>query len=275
MTATTPPAAKWSGTDDYGVRFFGNPLRLAFSASPWRSAGFLFSYLITSFVLFSVAFTATVTAAVLAFTLVAFPLLIAAANVVHGCAAAERTRLRSVLAQPVRASYQQTAGPSLRARASASWRNRGTWRELAYLTGLWVPLMALDTIVVSVWATLLAGVTLPLWYWAPWEEFGNGHRAHGVQLGYFPNGPNGAGGHGLYVDTLPRALLAAAGFAILFLLFNYVLVATARMHGRVARAVLRAPADPLAEVRTILAGPGPLGHMTGTGSLEPAGPASG
>jgi Putative sensor len=275
MTATTPPAVKLSGTDDYGVRFLGNPLRLAFSASPWRSAGFLFSYLIMSGVLFSVALTAAVTAAALAFTLIAFPLLIAAANVVHGCAAAERTRLRWVLAQPVRASYQQAAGANLRARASASWRNRGTWRELAYLTGLWVPLMALDTIVVSIWATLLAGVTLPFWYWAPWEEFGNGQRAHGVQLGYFPSGPNGAGGHGLYINTLPRALLAAAGFAIVFLLFNYVLVATARMHGRVARALLRAPADALAEVRTVLAGPGPLGPMTGTGSLEPAGPVSG
>jgi Putative sensor len=275
MTATTPPAVQWPGTDGYRIRFFGNPLRLAFSASPWRSAGFLFSYLITSFVLFSVAFTATVTAAVLAFTLVAFPLLIAAANVVHGCAATERTRLRWVLAQPIPTSYQQATGASLRARASASWRNRGTWRELAYLTGLWVPLMALDTIVVSVWATLLAGVSLPFWYWAPFEEFGNGQRAHGVQLGYFPNGPKGAGGHGLYIDTLPRALLAAAGFAIAFLLFNYVLVATARMHGRVARALLRAPADPLAEVRTVLAAPGPLGSMIGTEPLEPADPVSG
>ena len=191
MSATTHPAAEGSGTDDYGVRFFGNPLRLAFSASPWRSAAFLFSYLIMSGVLFSVAFTAAVGAAALAFTLIAFPLLIAAANVVHGCAAAERTRLRWVFAQPVRASYQQPATAGLRAQASASWRYRGTWRELAYLTGLWVPLMALDTIVVSVWATFLAGVTLPLWYWAPWEEFGNGQRAHGVQLGFFPNGPNG------------------------------------------------------------------------------------
>jgi hypothetical protein len=275
MSAMTPPAVERPGTDGYRIRFFGNPLRLAFSASPWRSAVFLFSYLIMSGVLFSVAFTAAVTAAALAFTLIALPLLIAAANVVHACAAAEHTRLRWVLAQPVRASYQQAAGATLWARASASWRDRGTWRELAYLTGLWVPLMALDTIVVSIWATLLAGVTLPLWYWAPWEDFGNGQRTHGVQLGYFPNGPKGAGGHGLYVDTLPRALLAAAGFAILFLLFNYVLVATARMHGRVARALLRAPADPLAEVRTVLAGTGPLGPMTGTGPLEPAGPASG
>jgi hypothetical protein len=275
MTAVNLAAVGLPGTDDYRVKLAGNPLRLAFSASPWRSAAYLFSYLIMSWVLCAVAFSAAVTAAALAFTLIAFPLLIAAAGVVHACGAAERARLRWVFAQPVRASYQQATGSSQRARASASWRDRGTWRELAYLTGLWVPLAALDTIVASIWATFLAGVTLPLWYWAPWQEFGNGQRAHGEQLGYFPNGPNGAGGHGLYIDTLPRALLAAAGFAILFLLFNYVLVATARMHGRVARALLRPPADPLAEVRAVLTGPGPLSSMAGTGPLGPVGPASG
>jgi hypothetical protein len=275
MTAVNLAAFERSGPDDYRVKLFGNPLRLALSASPWRSAEYLISYLIVSWVLCSVAYTAAVTAAALAFTLVAFPLLIAAASVVHACAAVERVRLRRVFAQPVRASHQQATGASQRARASASWRDRGTWRELAYLTGLWVPLAALDTIVVSIWATFLVGVTLPFWYWAPWQEFGNGQRAHGVQLGFFPNGPNGVGGHGLYVDTLPRALLAAAGFAILFLLFNYVLVATARMHGRVARALLRPPADPLAEVRAVLTGPGPLGSMARTTPLGPAGPASG
>jgi hypothetical protein len=275
MTAENLTAVGLPGTDDYRVKLSGNPLRLAFSASPWRSAAYLFSYLIVSWVLCAVALSAAVTAAALAFTLIAFPLLIAAAGVVHACGAAERMRLRWVFAQPVRASYQQAAGSSQRARAGASWRDRGTWRELAYLTGLFVPLAALDAIVVSIWAAFLAGVTLPLWYWAPWQELGNGQRAHGEQLGYFPNGPNGAGGHGLYIDTLPRALLAAAGFAILFLLFNYVLVATARMHGRVARALLRPPADPLAEVRAVLTGPGPLSSMAGTGPLGPVGPASG
>jgi hypothetical protein len=275
MTAMNLAAVERSRTDDYRVKLFGNPLRLALSASPWRSAGFLLSYLIVSWVLCSVALTAAVTAAALAFSLVAFPLLIAAASVVHACAASERLRLRQVFARPVRASHQQAAGASQRARASASWRDRGTWRELAYLTGLWVPLAALDTIVVTIWATFLLGVALPFWYWAPWQEFGNGQRAHGVQLGYFPNGPSGAGGHGLYIDTLPRALLAAAGFAILFLLFNYVLVATARMHGRVARALLRPPADPLAEVRAVLTGPGPLSSVAGTGPLGPADPTGG
>lgn len=274
MTAVDLAAVERPGTDDYRVKLFGNPLRLAFSASPWRSARYLISYLIVSWVLCSVALTAAVTAAALAFTLIAFPLLIAAAGVVHRCAAAERARLRWVFAQPVPASCQQAAGASQRARASASWRDRGTWRELAYLTGLWVPLAVLDTIVVSIWATFLLGVTLPLWYWAPGEEFGNGQRVHGVQLGWFPNGPNGTGGHGLYIDTLPRALLAAAGFAFLFLFFNYVLVATARMHGRVARALLRPPADPLAQVRAVLTGPGPLSSMAGTGPLGPGSSAS-
>ena len=57
--------------------------------------------------------------------------------------------------------------------------------------------------------TFLAGITLPAWYWAPWQSV-HGTRFHGYQLGYFPNGPHGHPGYGLYIDTLPKALLAAA-----------------------------------------------------------------
>jgi hypothetical protein len=60
------------------------------------------------------------------------------------------------------------------------------------------------------------------------------------------------------VDTLPKALLLAAVCLVLFLLFNYVLVATARAHAVVAAALLRAPADPLAEAKAVLAHPGPI-----------------
>ena len=63
------------------------------------------------------------------------------------------------------------------------------------------------------------------------------------------------------MDSLPRALLAAAVFLVLFLIFNYALVATARAHASVARALLRAPADPLAPAKEVLAGPGPLGPL--------------
>ncbi len=64
----------------------------------------------------------------------------------------------------------------------------------------------MDLAVIVVWLVLLAGVTLPAWYWAPPETFNNGQSAHGVQLGYFPNGPHGPGAWGLFVDTMPKAL---------------------------------------------------------------------
>jgi hypothetical protein len=66
----------------------------------------------------------------------------------------------------------------------------------------------------------------------------------------------------VYVDTLPRALLAAVVCLVLFLLFNYVLVLTGRAHVRIARSLLRAPADPLADAKEVLARPGPLGPLT-------------
>ena len=130
------------------------------------------------------------------------------------------------------------------AQVRTRWRDPATWREVAYLIGLWPLLFALDTVVLTVWLTLLAGVTLPAWYWAPRGNVAELHRrgpAHGVPLGYFPHGPHGPGSWGLYVDTLPKASLAAACFLVAFLLFNYVLVLTARAHARIARALLRAP----------------------------------
>lgn len=79
-----------------------------------------------------------------------------------------------------------------------------------------------------------------------------------VQLGYFPNGPSGSGSVGLYVDTLPGALLAAPACLILLTLFSYVLVLTAGPHAAVARARLRPPEDPLARAKDLFQRPGPL-----------------
>ena len=83
----------------------------------------------------------------------------------------------------------------------------------------------------------------------------HGVRYHGAQLGYFPNGPHGHPGDGLYIDTLPKALLAAAVCLILFVAFSYVLVATAKAHLTVARNLLGTPGDPLREAREVLGGP--------------------
>jgi hypothetical protein len=248
-------------------------MRLLFSASTWLAAGYLAGYVfVTGWVLFSVTLTAAVTAACLAITLAGIPLLVAAAGVLRGCANVERARLGQMLPGPVHGSYRQPGRPGLMAQVSTRWHDRATWRDVVYLIGLWLPLFVLDTIVFAVWLTLLAGITLPIWYWAPRAAAGvgyvNGTTAHGVALGYFPHGPDGPGHVGLYVDTPPKALLAAAVFLVLFLLFNYVLVITGRAHVRIARALLRAPADPLAQAKEVLAHPGPLGPLT----KEPANP---
>ena len=251
---------------DTRLRLARNPLRLAVSASPWRGGWYLAGYVLaTGWLLFAVSVTAVTTALGFAVTLAGIPLLLAAAAVLRGCAGVERHRLRQVLDEPVRGGYQQVIRPGIAAEVSTRWRDRATWHDVAYLIGLWVPLYIVDTVVLSVWIMLLAGISLPAWYWAPRGNAGIGYvsgpRAHGVALGYFPHGPDGPGGAGLYVDTLPKALLAAACFLVLFLAFNYVLVITARAHARVARAVLRAPADPLADAKEVLARPGPLGSV--------------
>jgi Putative sensor len=244
-----------------------NPLRLLASPGPWRAAWYLAGYVfVTGWVLFSIAFTATVSAAAFAVTLAGIPLAIAAAAVVRWCAAVERVRLRQVFAGPgPRTGYRSTQGLGIMARARTTWKDPALWRDGAYVIGLWVPLFILDTLVLTVWLTFLAGITLPIWYWAPRGNDVAGYSSptpvHGVPFGYFPHGPHGPGGVGLFVDSLPRALLAAACFLVLLLLFNYVLVLTARAHARVALSLLRAPADPLARAKEVLAGPGPLGPL--------------
>jgi hypothetical protein len=248
------------------LSLFRNPLRLAVSASPWRAAWYLAGYVfVTGWVLFAATLTVTVTAASLAITLAGLPLLVAASAVLRWGADVERARLRQVLTAQPRGGYRAVTGTGIMAQVRTRWRDTATWHDVAYLIGLWVPLLILDTVVLAVWLTFLAGVTLPAWYWAPRGNTGLGYTStttvHGVTLGYFPHGPNGPGGVGLYVDTLPKALLAAACFLVLFLIFNYVLVITARAHASVARSLLRAPTDPLAEAKDVLAGPGPLAPL--------------
>jgi hypothetical protein len=248
---------------EFRLRAWRNPLHLAVSGSLWRSAWFLLSYLLVAgWLLFAAGLAATVTAVFLAVTIAGIPLLAAAAGVLRSCANAERARLSAVFTQPVRGRYQPVTRPGIVARASTRWKDGATWRDLAYLVGLWAPLTALDLTVFTVWGLFLAGVTAPAWYWIPRSTFPGGQVVHGLQIGYFPNGPHGTGGWGVYVDTFPRALAMAAVCLVAFLIFNYVVVLTARAHALVARALLRAPADPLAAARDVLARPGPLPALT-------------
>jgi hypothetical protein len=255
------PAAGQLGRSRLSLRL--DPVRMLFSRGLWRAVGYLIGYLVISGLLFAIALPVVTTVGALSFTLAGIPLAIAAAGVVHWCAGVERGRLRSVFDTPVKASYPPLPLSGLFARARACWSDRTTWREFAYVVGLFVPLFTLDTVVTAIWAWFASWITLPLWYWAPWTDY-HGINYHGFQLGfYFPQNvrPGGPGTVGVFIDSLPKALIAAALGLVGVLIFNYVVVATARMHARVARAMLRPPADPLAEVKAALATPGPLGPL--------------
>ncbi len=240
---------------------YRNPLHQLVAGSTWRAAWFLLAYLVWGWLLWAAVFAATLTAAVLCITLAGIPLLIAAAGVIRGCANAERWRLREVLAGPVHGGYRAVRRPGILSQVRTRWTDPATWRDFGYLFVLFPLLWTLDFAVIVVWLILLGGITVPLWYWAPVGTFNNGQSAHGLQFGYFPNGPSGPGSWGWFVGNLHQALIAAGIFLVLFVLFNYVLVGTARLHTRIASALLRAPADPMAEAKEVLTRPGPLGPL--------------
>ena len=234
-----------------------DPVRLVLSKAPWASAWYLLCYLFVGWALFAIALSTAVAGAGLSITFAGLPVLVAAAAAIRWCADVERARLRPMVDGPVAGSYRQVVGSGGMAQLRTRWRDPATWRDIAYLVGMFVPLLALDAIVLAVWWASLAGITLPIWYWAPWKTI-HGVRYHGYDLGYHPNGPHGPGGWGLYVDTLPKALAVAGVCLILFLIFNYVVVLTARAHAAVARGLLGAAEDPLRQAKEVLGRPGPL-----------------
>jgi hypothetical protein len=242
-----------------------NPAGMLLSADLWRSAGYLFGYQLVSGTLFAIVVASLSLAIGLSLTIVAAPLaLTAAAAVIGGCAGVERARLRLVYSGSAERVRRPAAGRSLWRSALARWRERSTWRDVGYLAGLWPALLTLDTLVLSVWGMFLTGITLPLWYsHVSGACLGDCsvRSVPGVMIGYFPHGPHGPSAHGIYADSLPSALLVAAGCLVLFLLVNYVLVAAARLQAMTARALLGPPSDPLAEARAALTGPRPLGPL--------------
>jgi hypothetical protein len=242
---------------------YANPLRQLTSASTWRATWYLLAYLVVGSVLFGVVLAAGITTLALAITLLGLPLLVVTAAVVRGCANAERWRLHPVIPARLTGGYHHAAVPGMLAKIRAAWTDPAIWRNLAYLGGLFPFLWALDLAVLMVWLSFIGLITAPAWYWAPEETYPGGSH-HGLQFGYFPHGPHGMGAVGVYVDTLPKAIGTAVVFLLLSLMFQYVVVLTARMHARVAYSLLGAPADPLAEARSVLDQPGPLGPLRTT-----------
>ena len=107
---------------------------------------------------------------------------------------------------------------------------------------LWPWLFVLDLLGLLAWLIPLALVSLPFWYRYVPNTFDNGTSAHGIALGYFPDGPHGATHYGWFIDNTQSALGAAAiGLGLLLLVGNYAVVGAARVHVRAVARWLAAP----------------------------------
>ena len=125
-----------------------DPIRLALSKAPWSGSWYLLSYLFTGTALFAVALTAVLSGAVLGFTLAGLPVLVAAAVAVRWCADVERATLRPLC--PVQGGYREVTGSGVLAQLRTRWQDPATWRDIAYLLGMFVPLFALDLAVLTI-----------------------------------------------------------------------------------------------------------------------------
>jgi hypothetical protein len=210
-----------------------NPVRMFFSVGPWAATAYLASYLPVGTVFFGGCLVVLVVSSLLNITWLGLPLLVGAAAVVRGCATVERGRVRLVGAA-IPAAYQPVLGTGVFTHLRTRWHDPATWRDCAYLLGLFPALLVLDVVGLAIWLACLAGITVPIWYWSLTNPWGTG--------------PVG----------LPTALLTAVVAVVLALLTCYVVVAVARLHRALARLVLGPYVDPLADAKRILAGPGPL-----------------
>jgi hypothetical protein len=215
-----------------------NPLTLLVSAAPWASAWYLATYLVLGAVWFSISLAVLLTSSVLAVTWIGLPLLLAAFGIVRALAAAERGRA-GIVGVHVRGRPRRRPGPGTSSRLLTCLRDAASWRDVLLLVVLWPWLLALDLAALMVWLLLLAVISLPAWYRYPPQSFNNGEKAHGVQLGYYPDGPRGTQRYGWFIDSAASAWIAAGvGVVLLALVGNYVVLGAARVHARtVARIV--------------------------------------
>ena len=244
------------------LRMHRNPIRMMFSGGVWASAWYLFSSLIVCLALFCVVTTITITSGALVIIWAGLPLLIGTAYFIRGCVVMERGRVRVVVPEglPALPPVQTAEGffPTLK----AVWKDRITQRGLTHFTVLGLPLFLLDTVVWTIWVSLLGTITVPIWWRYVPQDY-DGRHLHGLQFGYFPHGPHSKGAVGFFIGSDLSATVAAVAGLVLVLAWNYVLVATARVHANSVRAVV-AGRDPMAAARRVLEAPGPLSASAGT-----------
>lgn len=212
---------------------YRNPIALVFSSAPWRAVAYLCSSVILLPAWFALSLAVLLVGVVLSLTWAGLPVLLAALFVVQAFAAVERRRASRALGLRI-AAPQRARGTGLRRQLAHRLRSRATWREIALLVPLFPVLFVLDLLGLLAWLIPWTLISLPFWYRYPPQTFDNGTMAHGVVLGYYPDGPRGTRRYGWFIDDLHSALIAA-GVGVLLLLFlgSYAAIAAARAHTRV------------------------------------------
>lgn len=234
--------------DSLSVR--AEPVQTLLSRAPWLAGLYLLTYPILGTIAFMLVLVASLVAIPLAVTWLVLPALVFSAWVIRRCAAVERLRYRMV-GPPLQCDHLPTS-VGLLVEVRARWTEAATWRDLGYLVGLFVPLLILDVAALVVWLILLALFTCPLWFWAVPQHLDDGRVVHGLALGYLPDGPSAPAGWGVWIGSVPTALLAALVAFVIHLAYQYVLVGAARLHRHAARVMLGSRIDPLAELREIV-----------------------
>ena len=257
MSAPAYGAPNWSR-----LRMHRNPIRMAVSAGTWASAWYVFASMFIGLGLFIVITTAVPLSIGLVAVWAGLPMMIGTAYFIRGCVAFERARARVLIPEGLPPLEPDAPSEGFFGLLKTQWTSKTTKRGLVHFVLLGLPLVILDTIVICVWLSLLAMLTAPIWYRYIPQTFDNGTKAHGLDWGYFPNGPHGSGGWGLWIGSTGAALVAAALCLVLLLAWNYVLVATARMHVNAVHGMITYR-DPLAQAKQVLGTPGPLRSAAG------------
>ncbi|MFF8787338.1 sensor domain-containing protein [Streptomyces sp. NPDC015125] len=238
------------------------PLRMLTSPAPWRATAYLAGYLVSGTVLFAVSTAAVLAGLVFGQLTLTVVVTVGSAWFVRCCAQVERGRA-ALIDAPIPYAYQEVTEPGLAGHLKARCTDPAFFRDCACLILMYPLLLLLDTLALLLWLPLLIGVSLPLWFWSVTSRPPEGSSVHGVRLGR-----SDGTGPGVWIDTWPAALIAAAIALLLALYASYLVVAAARLHLAVTHTLLRPPTDPLAPAKRVLAEPGPL-------SRPPVGPLPG
>jgi hypothetical protein len=228
---------------------FPDLLRLQVSPAPWAAFGYLSGSIFLGVLTFSVATTLLAVGVTFGLLWLGLPMLVLASTSTRALANVERRRLRPRIAAP----YRPLPSGRFRARLAARLRDPATRRDLVLLVVLWPVLFVIDTVATTFWLGCFALISLPIWYRYIPNTFDNGSKAHGIAFGYYPNGPYGGNHWGFFVHDNRSAFVAAAvGVLLLIVAGNYVIVAAARAHATIVRALLSRARDPLADARAML-----------------------